>query len=83
MMTLSLASLSTTPCRRIGGVEVQLCAFLTLALDGSEWLASCPSSFTPGVKAPDTYWRGAWVGSKASLDTATKRKNPIIAPAWN
>jgi hypothetical protein len=29
------------------GVEVELHAFLTSALDGGEWLASRPSHFTP------------------------------------
>jgi len=29
------------------GVEIQLHAFLTMALGGGEWLASCPSYFTP------------------------------------
>jgi len=31
-----------------GVVEVQLHTFLTTALDGSEWSASCPSHFTLG-----------------------------------
>jgi hypothetical protein len=35
-------TLSTTPLRRIGGVEVYLHAFLTLAIDGGEWSASPP-----------------------------------------
>jgi hypothetical protein len=29
-----------------GEVEVQLHVFLILALDGNEWLVSCPSQFT-------------------------------------
>jgi hypothetical protein len=32
-------------------VEVQLHAFLTLALDGGEWSASCPGCFTPGKES--------------------------------
>jgi hypothetical protein len=35
------------PLRRIQGVEVQLHAFLTSALDGGEWSASFPAHFTP------------------------------------
>jgi len=31
-------------------MEVQLHAFLTLALDGGKWLASCPGRLTPGTK---------------------------------
>jgi len=38
--------LSTTPLRHIGGVEIQLHAFLTSALDGGEWSASRPGRFT-------------------------------------
>jgi hypothetical protein len=34
------------------GVETQLYAFLTSALDGGEWSASRPGGFTPGEKAP-------------------------------
>jgi len=33
-------------------VEVQLHAFLTLALDVGEWSASCPSCFTSRGKEP-------------------------------
>jgi len=38
--------------RRIGGVEVYLHAFLTLALDGGEWSTSRNDRVTPGVRAP-------------------------------
>jgi hypothetical protein len=31
-----------------GGVDVQIHIFLTSALAGGEWLASCPGRFTPG-----------------------------------
>jgi hypothetical protein len=34
------------------GVEVQLYAFLTSALDGGEWSASRPGRFTPQGKSP-------------------------------
>jgi hypothetical protein len=33
------------------GVELYLHAFLTLALDGSKWSASCPSHLTPRERA--------------------------------
>jgi hypothetical protein len=36
-----------------GGVDVQLHAFLTLALDGNGWSPSCPGPFTP-VQLPVT-----------------------------
>jgi len=32
------------------GVEIQLHVFLNPALDGEEWSASCPDSFSPGVQ---------------------------------
>jgi len=37
-----------------GGVEVQLRSFLTSALEGGEWLASCPNCFTAGESAAVT-----------------------------
>jgi len=36
----------------VWGLEVQLNAFLTSALDGGEWSASFPGRFTPGGKTP-------------------------------
>jgi hypothetical protein len=49
------------------GVEVRFHAFLTSALDGSEWLPSRPGRFTPRERAPGTHWIGVWVGPIASL----------------
>jgi hypothetical protein len=43
-----------------GGVEVWLHAFLTSALDGGEWSASCHGCFTPGERAYSTHWIGAY-----------------------
>jgi hypothetical protein len=37
-------------------VEVELHAFLTSALNGDEWSASCPSPFIPVERAPGTQW---------------------------
>jgi hypothetical protein len=42
--------------------------FLTSAVDGAEWSASCPDRFTPGERAPGTHWIGGWVGPGAGLD---------------
>jgi len=55
------------------GVEVQHHAFLNLALEGGEWLASCPSHFTPRERPPSTYWIGGWMGPSANLDLAEKK----------
>jgi len=49
-------------------------AFVTSALDGDEWSASCPGRFTPRERAPGTRWIGGWVGPRAGLDTVIKRK---------
>jgi hypothetical protein len=65
-----------------GGVEVQLHAFLTLALDGGEWLASCPSSSILG-KSPGIHLTESWVGPRNRMDTMAKRKKLFIAPARN
>jgi hypothetical protein len=62
-------------------VEVQLHAFLTSALDGGEWSASCPGRFTPSETAPSTHWIGGWVGHRAVLDAVVKRE--ISTPTGN
>jgi hypothetical protein len=64
--------------KHIGGVEVQLQAFLTSALDESERSASRSGRFTPGESAPNIHWIGGWVDPRADLDAATKRKIPVI-----
>jgi len=57
----------------MGEVEVYLHAFLTSALDEGEYLALCPSCFTPGESASSTHWIGGWVGPRATLDTEAKK----------
>jgi len=49
------------------GIEVQLHAFLTSALDGGEWSASRPSRLPPRERAPASHWIGGWVGPRAVL----------------
>jgi hypothetical protein len=55
-----------------GEVEVQLHAFLTLALDGGDWLASSFGRSTPGKLL------GIWrcVAPRVGLDTVDKREIP-------
>jgi hypothetical protein len=48
--------------------------FLTLALDGGEWSASCPSCFTPGEITPSNNLIWVWVGPRVGLDAAEKRQ---------
>jgi hypothetical protein len=55
-----------------GGVDVYTHVFLTLALVGGEWSASHPRRFTPGERAPATYWIGGWVDPRAGLDNMEK-----------
>jgi hypothetical protein len=45
----SLCLIKHHAMKTVGRVEVQLHAFLTLALGGGECLASCSGRFTPGV----------------------------------
>jgi hypothetical protein len=64
-----------------GLVEVQLHAFLTLALDGGEWSASRPSSFTSSEKAAGINWTGGWVDPRTGLDAVAKRnQTPVVQP---
>jgi hypothetical protein len=57
-----------------GEVDIYIHIFLTSALVAGEWSASCPDRFTPGERAPGTYWIGGWVGPRAGLDDVKKRK---------
>jgi len=59
-----------------GVVEVQLHTFLTSALNGGEWSASCPSCCTHGKRVPRPHWIGGWVGPRASMDVVGKEKYP-------
>jgi hypothetical protein len=45
---------------------------------GTRWkyLASRPGRFTPREKVPSAHWIGGWVGPRAILDAAVKRKIP-------
>jgi hypothetical protein len=51
-------------------VHVLIHIFLTSALTGGDYSASCPDRFTPGERAPGTYW----VDLRAGLDDVEKRK---------
>jgi hypothetical protein len=60
------------------GVEVQLHAFLTSAVDGGEWSASRSGHFTPKERGRGTHSIGGWVGPRAVLDAMVKRKIPRL-----
>jgi hypothetical protein len=55
--------------------------FSTLELDGGEWSASRPSSFTNGERVPGTNWIGDWVDPSVDLDTEEKKKSSC--PFWD
>jgi hypothetical protein len=56
------------------GVDVYIHVFLTSALVGNKWSASCPGNFIPGERAPETHWIRSWVGPRTGLDDKEKRK---------
>jgi hypothetical protein len=55
-------------------------SFLTLALDGDEWLASCPSHVNTRETAPSTHCIGGSEGLRAGLDILEKRN--FSCPYW-
>jgi len=59
-----------------GGVELQIYAFLSLAVNGGEWSASCPCYITCGVSAPITHWKGSLMDARTGLDAMGKR--PVL-----
>jgi hypothetical protein len=54
-------------------VDVYIHVFLTSALVGGEWSASCTCHFTPGKRTLSAHWIGGWVGPRAGLDAVEKR----------
>jgi len=54
------------------GVKVQIHAFLTSALAGGEWSASCPDRFTPEERTHNYHCIGGWVGPRAGLGAVWK-----------
>jgi hypothetical protein len=54
------------------GVEVELHAFLTSALDGGDWSASRPGHFTRRERTSGTHW------IEAGLVAGVKRKFPAL-----
>jgi hypothetical protein len=60
-----------------GGVEVQLSAFFSSALDGGDWSASRPGQSNPGRRAVCSHWVGyreMGPPPTISLDTSENRK---------
>jgi hypothetical protein len=57
-----------------GGVDVQTHIFLTSALAGGKWSASCPFRFTTGESGPGTHWKRGSVGPRSGLDDVEEEK---------
>jgi hypothetical protein len=53
--------------------------FLTSALGGGEWSDSRPGRFITGDGHPGTHWIGGWVGPRASLNSVSREKYPLLA----
>jgi hypothetical protein len=58
----------------MGGVDVWTHVFLTSALDGGEWSASCLDNYIFGGKALSTPWIGGSMGPRRGLDATENRK---------
>jgi hypothetical protein len=62
----------------MGDVEGYLHSFLTSALDGGVWLASCPNRFTLGRRSPGAYWIGGCVGLRTGLDAFGEEEKSLL-----
>jgi hypothetical protein len=51
--------------------------FSTSALDGDEWLASCPCRNTPRERATGTHWL-RWLSQRACLDAVELRNSTLV-----
>ena len=60
------------------GVEIYVCLFLNLALDGGEWWASHLSHLIPRWRVLGASWVGVLVCRRASLDALEEEK--ILLP---
>ena len=69
-------SLSTI-WKNIGGGEVLLHSFLTLALDGGGWLTSRASAALPPGKKPGTHWVGKLGGFQRRSERFTNKEKPL------
>jgi hypothetical protein len=58
--------------KKYGRVDVYIHIFLTSALLGGEWSASRSCRFTPGERAPRTYYIVGWVDPRAGLEDVKK-----------
>jgi len=52
---------------------------MTMALEGGEWSAACPSHTLPQER-PGTHYTGGWVGPRAGLDRQKISSPPGFDP---
>jgi hypothetical protein len=71
---MSLCLTKHRATKTYGGVEVQIHALLTSALDEDKWSTSSPEEVTP-----NTYWSGDGAGPRAHVHTVVKIK--ILFPS--
>ena len=67
------------------GVQVELSSFLIKALDGDEWLASCPDHCTPrqGTPSHSLYQlNNSLGGPRANVDALEKRQMSFTCRKW-
>jgi hypothetical protein len=63
-------------------VELQLHIFLTLAIDGGEWLSTRSGIFA-FESSTISLWIGGWVGFRCSVDVLEKRKITSLYRNYN
>jgi len=66
-----------------GVVELWLLSFLTSALDGGEWSASCLRCFTPRDRVHCICQKGSWLCTRISLDILERRKISFLSHDLN
>jgi hypothetical protein len=63
-----------------GGIAPRI---LNLRTCGGKWSVSRPGRIIPVIRVHGTPWIGGWLGTGTGLDTAARRKSPMITPAGN
>jgi hypothetical protein len=64
-----------------GGLEVDLYAFLTSALDGGQWSASTPATLPTGKEtAVSTVYGAGWMSPTAGLGPMEMKQNLLPLP---